>query len=163
MEPTQEHNSMCITRVEVERVIDKSTEELRNLIKDMERVQEKELDEMKKSYEVRMDEVASKKVTEAKDGLLRYVGFGGIVSIVVFVYFIGGLINKVENLQGDVATLSDTIGADTSARFTIDDGNKLKQYTDQQDQYIQKQVDSLQASVDKGFDEVKDILKSNQK
>lgn len=157
---SQDPNHMCINRQEVERIIDQSTNALTKAIADLDKAQEKELEDLKTSSEKRMAELAQQKVTEAKDGVLKYIGFGGLIAICTFIYFIGGLTNQVENLQSDLTKVTEELGK--GGRFTLDDGTKLKQYTDQQDQYLQKQVDSLQASVDKGFDEVKELLQDKK-
>lgn len=156
---------MC-KREEVEYIVNQANNQTREMLRNMQTLNETsmkayrdELEEHKEAAEKRMSEVAITKVAEARDSFVKWIGFGGIVSVCMFVYFIGGLQNTVSNLEKEVADLNTQMKTD--GKFTLEDGTKLKQYTDQQDQYIQKQVDSLTASVTSGFDEIKDLINAH--
>ena len=125
---------MC-SRLEVQEIVDRSTRELHH-----------EFSRLREERDARMVEVANTQISTAKDSMMKFIGWGGIVGIAGAVYFFGGLTNQVENLQQDVREMSlqfqeldDFINS--GDRFTLEDGNSLKAYSDQQDNLLQQQVD----------------------
>jgi ElaB/YqjD/DUF883 family membrane-anchored ribosome-binding protein len=167
---------MC-TRIEVEHIVEKSTTELKEAVKELRREhsgwqaqlqtylqsEEKRVQE----NERRMQEVATAAVSTAKDNFVKYVGWGGIIGIGMVVYFFGGLNSRVETLQVQLSEVQDSqkevseFMTNTSGnRFTLDDGNKLKTYVDQSDQLLQRQLDNVQQTMKDGFAETKDLIRN---
>lgn len=168
-------NPMC-TRSEVEHIVEKSTSELKEAVKELRRehsgwqaqLQTYLQTEEKRTQdnEKRMLEIASTAVATAKDNFVKYVGWGGLIGIGMVVYFFGGLNSRVENMQVQLGEMqdsqkevSDFMSNTSGNRFTLDDGNKLKTYVDQSDDLLQRQITNIDQTMKDGFSEMKDLLR----
>lgn len=125
---------MC-TRTEVQDIVDRLERELHG-----------EFTRIREERDARMVEIAQREINLAKDNIMKFVGWGGIVSIVAFVYFFGGMSGEIEHLseeQNEMKTSLENLEnfMNRGDRFTVDDGNDLKVYVDQQDNYILRRVD----------------------
>jgi hypothetical protein len=137
---------MC-TRTEVHDEIDRAVGKLR-------------LD-LAEQRDERIREIAKATMNEEQEKLWRWIGFGGIAAAVTFVYFFGGLTNDVEHLQNEILTANSSLSEiedfmNRGDRFTIDDGNDLKQYVDQQDQYTIRVIEQGIQSINNRLDRLDD-------
>ena len=135
---------MC-RREEVEHIVEVSTKQVRDDIRDFKREHEGWQREVVAKIEKRMQEIAVSTIRSEKEGFVRYVGWGGVVGIVAAVYFFGGLTNQVENLQVSLDELKEDQAEvnkfmSSGDRFTATDGNTLKEYVDQQDSAMMMQM-----------------------
>lgn len=146
---------MC-TRAEVEHIVDKSTEDIHRHINRFEETREKE-----------MRQIAKDEVGTSVSKVVQWVGIGGLFAIVSFIWFFSGLNSDVDYLTQEMAQVNSNITDITNFmnrgdRFTIEDGNNLKGYVDQQDAYVQRQIDTLsdgQDGIKKTLDEIKDLIR----
>lgn len=169
-----DENTVC-TRIDVEHIVEKSTLELKEAVKELRREHggwQEQLrmymaSEEKRSQEneKRMVEIATATVVSAKDNIMKFVGWGGIAGIVGVFYFFGGLTNKVDNMSVQLKSLEDSqkgiqdfMTNTNGNRFTLDDGNQLKNYVDQNDNYLQRQITDIDQTMKEGFAELKDLL-----
>jgi hypothetical protein len=139
-----EQEIMC-RREEVEHIVEVSTKQVRDDIRDFKREHEGWQREVVAKIEKRMQEIAVSTIRSEKEGFVRYVGWGGVVGIVAAVYFFGGLTNQVENLQVSLDELKEDQAEvnkfmSSGDRFTATDGNTLKDYVDQQDSAMMLQM-----------------------
>lgn len=147
--------NMC-TRAEVEHIVDKSTEDIHRHINRFEETREKE-----------MRQIAKDEVGTSVSKVVQWVGIGGLFAIVSFIWFFSGLNSDVDYLTQEMAQVNSNITDITNFmnrgdRFTIEDGNNLKGYVDQQDAYVQRQIDTLsdgQDGIKKTLDEIKDLIR----
>lgn len=151
--------SMC-KREEVEHIVDKSTKDIRDDIKDLKREHETWQREIASNIDKRIKEIAVAEIRQDREGLVRYVGWGGIVGVAMAVYFFGGLTNQVENLQITMDELKKEQEEfnrfmNSGDRFTAEDGTNLKKYIDQQDT-------AIMTSMKEGFSELKLIIRDHQ-
>jgi hypothetical protein len=152
-----EQEVMC-RREEVEHIVELSTKQVRDDIRDFKREHEGWQREVVAKIEERMKEVAVSVVRGEKEGFVRYVGWGGVVGIVAAVYFFGGLTNQVENLQtsiDEVKIEQEQVNKFMSSgdRFTANDGQTLKEYVDQQDSAMMMQMKE-------GFSDLKEEIRA---
>ena len=143
---------MC-RREEVEHIVEVSTKQVRDDIRDFKREHEGWQREVVAKIEKRMQEIAVSTIRSEKEGFVRYVGWGGVVGIVAAVYFFGGLTNQVENLQVSLDELKEDQAEvnkfmSSGDRFTATDGNTLKDYVDQQDS-------AMMIQMKEGFSDIK--------
>lgn len=147
---------MC-TREEVERVVDRSSSEIHKHINRFEETRDRD-----------MKIIAKAEVTSSVTKVVQWIGVGGFIAIISFIWFFSGLNSDVNHLSGEMSSVSDSIEEVTSFmnrgdRFTIEDGNGLKSYVDQQDEFVQRQVDTLsagQTSIKDTLDEIKDLIRN---
>jgi hypothetical protein len=147
-----EQEIMC-RREEVEHIVEVSTKQVRDDIRDFKREHEGWQREVVAKIEKRMQEIAVSTIRSEKEGFVRYVGWGGVVGIVAAVYFFGGLTNQVENLQVSLDELKEDQAEvnkfmSSGDRFTATDGNTLKDYVDQQDS-------AMMIQMKEGFSDIK--------
>jgi len=139
---------MC-TRTEVKDLLEEATKTLSDDIANLRRERRED-----------MKRVAHEEIQTAKEGFFKYVGFGGLVTVVAFVYYFGGLTGDVENLKDDMTDITKSMTAlddfmNKGDRFTVSNGTDLKNYSDQNDFILQKQIDTNAASIRQGFEDIK--------
>jgi len=132
--------------------------EIREAMSDLRRTIANDRDE-------RIAEVAKRIHHEENDKNLRWIGIGGLLAIVSFIYFFGGLTNDVQHLeqqQLQVVSSLDEIEdfMNRGDRFTIDDGASLQQYSDQQDAILQAQIDRNHQEMKEWKDDIIDEIRS---
>lgn len=137
---TNMEDTMC-TRAEVQDIVDRLERELHN-----------EFKHIRDERDARMVEIAQREITLAKDNIMKFVGWGGIASAFAFVYFFGGMSGEIEHLAEEQSQIQESLESleafmNRGDRFTVTDGNELKAYVDQQDQYTLRVVED-------GFDNI---------
>ena len=147
---------MC-TREQVEHIVEKSTVEVKDAVRDLRREHDTWQRDMATSFDKRISEVATAIFTKEKDSMVRFIGWGGIVTIGTAVWFFGGLTNQVDNMQLSLQEIKSQQAEVTNFmnrgdRFTTEDAGELKGYIDQQDEYILRRVDDGFASLAKQID-----------
>lgn len=134
MKEYNEHD-MCVERAEVKELTDQLQREMHH-----------EFKSLREERDTRMREIAVSEINIAKDSMMRFIGWGGIVGIGMFVYFFGGLTGDVNYIAQEQTELKQSMSElekfmNAGDRFTGDDGLELKAYVDQQDDYILRRVD----------------------
>jgi len=134
MQESLELKHMC-SRKEVQEIIDK-----------FERHVDDKFTQLREERDSRMREIAVAEINQAKDNIMKFIGWGGIVGIGAMVYFFGGLTGDVEYLQNELSEIKESQEAvedfmNRGDRYTSQDGIELKAYVDQQDEYILRRVD----------------------
>jgi len=150
---------MC-TRSEVQEIVDRSYQKLHDDFKGQLEAISDQLKEFKLEREKRMEEIADRKITQAKDNFIRYIGWGGIVGVGMFVYFFGGLTRDVDTMQTQMVQVQESLDEvetfiSRGDRFTVDDGKTLQTYSDQQDAMLQRQINDVQTTMKSGFEDLK--------
>ena len=139
---------MC-TKKEVSELLEEATKTLSDDIANLRRERR---DDMRR--------VAHEEIQTAKEGFFKYVGIGGFIAVGSFVYFFGGLTGDVENLKDDMTDITKSMVAlddfmNRGDRFTVNNGDDLKNYSDQNDVLLQKQIDTNADSIRQGFEDIK--------
>lgn len=154
---------MC-SRLEVQEIVDRSTREL-----------QEEFSRLREERDSRMVEVANTQINNAKDSMMRFIGWGGVVGIAGVVYFFGGLSSEVANMQGEIEELKDTSVTRHAEvvdkldefqafmvrgdRFTTYDGDdlrtELREYSDSRDELIIQRLDTGFENLSKQIEDLK--------
>ena len=140
-------DTMCISRQDVQDIVDRSTRELHE-----------DLNAMKSDREAIMQRIARDEVRKEKDSVVKFFGFGGLVAALTLVWYGGGITNDVDHLQGQVEIMSaqitklDTTLVNTTTKtFTSEDSEELRKeirtYVDQQDEFILRRVEDRLATL----------------
>lgn len=137
-------DTMC-TRSEVQDITDR-----------LEREMHREFKTLREERDLRMVEIAQREINLAKDNIMKFVGWGGIVGVGVFIYFFGGLTGEIAHLSEEQQDIKESMESlesfmNRGDRFTVDDGLELRGYVDQQDEYILRRVDD-------GFDSLSEQI-----
>ena len=134
--------------------------EVKDLLQEATKILSDDIANLRRERRDDMKRVAHEEIQTAKEGFFKYVGFGGLVTVVVFVYYFGGLTGDVENLKDDMTDISESMVAldefmNKGDRFTTSNGLDLKNYSDQNDVILQKQIDSNTTLIREGFADMK--------
>ena len=136
---------MC-KRSEVQEILDRTEKEIhRDFLGHFNTLRD-EIKTLKDNFDKEMHNIARIEVQSAKEGITRFVGWGGLVTLGSAFWFFSGLQADVRYLQSEMEKTNTKLESvekfmNSGDRFTAQDGTELKGYVDQQDEYIIRRVD----------------------
>lgn len=149
-------DSMC-SRAEVQEIIDRTEKEIhRDFIGQFGSLKD-EIKSFKAEFDREMHSIAREEVQSAKEGITKFIGWGGLLTIGSAFWFFSGLQADVRYLQAEMEKTNTKLESvekfmNSGDRFTANDGEELKGYVDQQDQYILQKVEDGFDSISKQID-----------
>jgi hypothetical protein len=134
------------TRMEVQDIIDRTEKEIHRDFSGHFNTLREEIKNIKVDLDRDMHSIAREEVQHAKEGITKFIGWGGILTIGSAFWFFSVLQADVRYLQAETEKTNAKLEAvekfmNSGDRFTAEDGNELKGYVDQQDEYILQKVE----------------------
>ena len=148
-----------LTRIEVQEIIDRTEKEMhRDFLGNFNNLRE-EIKSLKSDFDKEMHSIARSEVQAAKENITKFIGWGGLVTIGSAFWFFSGLQADVRYLQSEMEKTNTKLESvekfmNSGDRFTAQDGNDLKGYVDQQDDYILQKVEDGFDGISKQIDQL---------
>ncbi len=150
--------NMC-SRQEVQDIMDRTEKEIHRDFSGHFNTLRDEIKSIKAEFDRNMHSIAREEVQAAKEGITKFIGWGGLVTIGSAFWFFSGLQADVRYLQAESQKINSKLESvekfmNSGDRFTAQDGNDLKGYVDQQDEYILTKVEDGFEGISKQIDQL---------